>query len=166
MTDEYEEYEYPFLRDLPDSMTLGEVRQLLRDNMYDGIKCPACTQFVRIYNRKLNSGMARSLIRIYIKAGLDWFDLPRVCRGSSREEGKLRYWRLLEMGEERGLWRLTTKGELFVLGRIKVPSHAEIYDDRLLKLGGDPINIHEALGSKFDYDELMETPGTKKPPPI
>ena len=45
----------------------------------------------------------------------------------------------------------------------KVLSHAEVYDDKKLRLVGEYIGIRDALGAKFDYDELMDTPGTAAP---
>jgi hypothetical protein len=145
---------------LDDYVTLGEARQWLRDRVAKGAECPCCTQYAKIYRRKLNSGMAISLIRMYRAGGTGWVDVTIEIPARHREEGKLRYWDLVEPGTTRGVWKVTPKGEEFVKEEIKVPSHVDIYDDKMLRLVGDPIGIRDALGSKFDYEELMSTPGS------
>lgn len=47
--------------------TLEQAKQLLRDAVKIGeaIECPCCKQMVKIYKRKLNSGMAKALLLIY-----------------------------------------------------------------------------------------------------
>lgn len=145
-----------------DDVTLGQARDWLRQRVDEGAKCPLCQQHAKVYRRKLNSGMARSLILMYRNAGRDWIHIPTQLPARSREEGKLRYWGLAEEakveredGGRAGWWRVTSMGVQFVLGSLVVPKYAHIYDDRLLRLSGDPITIVDALGEKFDYAELM-----------
>lgn len=141
-----------------DDMTLGEAQQVLRGLVAEGHKCPCCTQFARIYKRKLNSGMAVSLIKMCKAAGKHWQHIPTTIGGRSREEGKLRYWGLVEEAETGGgYWRVTDRGWNFVTRGEKVPMYAKIYDGRCLSLMGELIDIHEALGEHFDLDELMNT---------
>ena len=137
--------------------TLEEAQDWLRARVEDGARCPCCTQFAKVYRRKLNSGMAKSLIRMYQAAGTGWQNITETIPARSREEGKLRYWGLVEQGEERGWWRVTPKGEQFVKNRIKVPRYVRIYDDRMLGYDDtEDTNIIDALSSPFDYDELMK----------
>ena len=145
-----------------DAMTLAEARDELRRLVDDGYRCPLCTQFAKVYRRKLNSGMARSLIRMWRKAGLDWINVPDQIGARSREEGKLRYWGLVEEadveredGGRAGWWRVTREGARFVTGKITVPKYARIYDGRCLGLHGEPVTIRDCLGERFDYAELM-----------
>lgn len=151
-------------RAFSDDMTLAEARDLLRTLVDDGHDCPVCTQLAKVYRRKINSGMARSLIEMYRVGGpaLDWVHVPTQIGARSREEGKLAYWGLVEEehqerddGGRAGYWRVTTKGVQFVSAQIKVPKYARVYDGRCLSLTGDEVTIREALGSKFNYDELM-----------
>jgi hypothetical protein len=144
-----------------DGMSLEAAKDWLRARLGVGAYCPLCTQYAKVYRRKINSGMALSLIAMYRAAGRDWQDITKTVGAKHREEGKLRYWELVEPGERRGVWRVTPLGEAFVLGRWRVLSHANIYDDRLMELTGTPIGIREALGNRFDYDELMTTPGLR-----
>lgn len=146
-----------------DDMTLGEARVLLRGLVDEGHACPCCTQLAKVYRRKLNAGMAVSLIRMYrIQGEREWIHLPTEIGARSREEGKLRYWGLVEeMTEPRedggraGWWRVTDRGGMFVREEIVVLSHAKIYDGRCLALTGARVSILDCLGAKFNYAELM-----------
>lgn len=145
------------------AVTLIQLKTWLRRQVDEGAICPVCDQHVQVYRRKLNSGMAQSLIRMYIAGGLDYIHLPTTIGSRSREEGKLRYWGLVEEenavrpdGGRAGYWRVTRLGELFVNGQAKVYSHARVYNGRCLGLNGSLIGIKDALGAKFSYDELMQ----------
>lgn len=143
--------------------TLEEVREWLRDRVDDGAKCPCCTQFAKVYRRKITVQAARVLIRMYHAAGTDWVNLPDLIERKGADEAKPRYWGLLEAmegtrpdGSSRvGWWRLTPEGVAFVRDELRVPKYARIYDGRCLSLEGDPVGIRDALGTKFRYDELM-----------
>lgn len=144
------------------SSTLKDVRAWLREKVHKGTTCPACQQHVKVYRRKLNSGMALSLIVMYRAGGTEFVHLPSTVGARSREEGKLRHWGLVEEADSKrpdggrpGFWRVTELGEDFVLGRVEVPRYADIYNGAGLGLSGDFIGIREALGDQFDYSELM-----------
>jgi len=116
----------------------------------------------KVYKRKVNSGMAVSLIKMYRAGGTNFQHIPTTVGGRSREEAKLRYWGLVEEELERrpdggraGWWRVTHTGRLWVLNRSTIPKYAYIYDARLLDMDGEPTSIRSALGEKFDYEELM-----------
>ena len=57
-------------------MTLADARDELRDLVNDGHRCPCCTQFAKVYRRKIHSTTARELIGFYRAAHRDWFYLP------------------------------------------------------------------------------------------
>jgi hypothetical protein len=150
----------------PDDMTLGDARDKLRELVWDGHRCPCCTQYAQVYKRTINAGIARALIVMHrAEPGGDWMHKPTVLSGlgaAARDESIARYWGLLEEettlradGGRAGWWRVTPKGRQFVLGLISVPKYAHIYDGRALKLDGKPVDIAECLGKKFDYRELM-----------
>lgn len=76
--------------------TIEYAREWLRERLHDGATCPACTQHVQLYKRKLNSGMAKALIQIYRHAGQEWTrvqDMPNAPKGG--DYAKLRFWDLL-----------------------------------------------------------------------
>lgn len=145
------------------SATLGQLKSWLRTRAEGGAHCPVCEQHVQVYRRKINSGMAKSLIRMYRVGGLEWVHLPTQIGARSREEGKLAYWGLVEEektlradGGRAGYWRVTLLGELFLRGKCTVPKYARVYDGRVLSLdANEQVSIYDALGTKFDYAELM-----------
>jgi hypothetical protein len=149
---------------LSPEMTLKEAKEWLLERIDDGAACPCCTQFAKVYRRKINSTMARGLIAAFRAYGTEFGHLQQIRhRGlDNREESKLRYWGLMEDdGETRedgghaGRWRVTTNGRIWVLNESKVPKYARIYDGRCIGLVGEPQSIVEALADKFDYRELM-----------
>lgn len=144
--------------------TLEEAKAWLRERVDEGERCPCCTQMAKVYRRTIHSTMARTLVVAHHQHGLDWFHLATLTATTGRggEEGKLRYWGLIEEetgrrpdGGRSGWWRITPLGADFVLGRAKVQKYARIYDGRCLGLDGEEISIRDALGKKFNYDELM-----------
>jgi hypothetical protein len=149
------------------STTLLEAQEWLRERVDHGAACPCCTQFAKVYRRKINSSQARALIVQYRHYGSVWAHLPalRMLQGAqhSNEEPKLRYWGLLEEESDRredggraGWWRVTDLGERFVLGQARVEKYARLYDGRCLNLAGPFVSIQDALGNKFNYDDLMQ----------
>jgi hypothetical protein len=143
--------------------SLAQVRAWLRVKRDEGVICPACDQHVKVYRRKINSGMARSLMLMYRIAGRDWLHVPTQIGAKSREEGKLAYWGLVEEekvlrpdGGRTGYWRVTRLGELFVLNKCTVPKYARIFKGELVSLDSDEqVSIVDALGTKFNYAEMM-----------
>jgi hypothetical protein len=144
-------------------VTLEEAKQWLRERVEEGAHCPCCGQFAKVYRRRLNSGMARSLITMYRRGGHDWMHIPTTIPAKSREEGKLAYWQLVEESDEprddggrAGWWRVTDKGTAFIYRHIRVPKYALVYDATLLGLdGSETVNIQDCLGDRFDLSELM-----------
>lgn len=163
---------------LPNTATLGEAKQFLRDNWdKDGAICPCCTQIVKLYKFKLRSSMAICLILmdkyfrnhpeeeyVHMTNYLNSIDLPGSIRNSG-DNAKTRYWGLTEKKEGKredgskrvGYWKLTEKGRQFVRGEITVPQYAKLFNNKSYGLTGDEISIREALGTKFNYDELMNS---------
>lgn len=152
---------------------MEEAKKLLRDNWEEGINCPCCNQYVKLYKRKLNSSMAYGLIVITQKRNgintSDWFNMedyfkdlpvPATLRG---DMPKLRHWGLLEKkpghkedgNKSVGLYRLTSAGKNFVDGLTTVSEKAKLYNQKFYGFDGDQINIKQALGNKFNYNELM-----------
>ncbi len=172
------------------SSPADELKKLVFEKLTgDGVVCPCCDQFCKLYRRKLNSGMARALIAIATvqnrvetqtrELDINFFVETPKLRFSNGEYARLRWWGLLEQrklrqdekesGEKKnsGRWRLTDKGRQFVEGKIRIPRDIFIYNNVVTGFSIEDISIHEALGKKFNYDELMkpffETINTKPP---
>lgn len=146
----------PTIRD-----TIEYGKAWLRARLDDGDHCPLCGQHAKMYKRKINSGMARSLIHIYRIGGTGWVHV-RAIGAQSREEGKLAYWGLLEEqqstgvhGGRAGYWRVTPKGVAFIRGHQAVPKYAKVYNGKVYGFEGNPVSIKDALGEKFNYEDLM-----------
>lgn len=145
------------------SATLAQIKVWIRRHAAEGVHCPACDQLVKVYRRKVNSGMARSLIQMYRVGKLDWVHVPTQIGARSREEGKLAYWGLVEEqkmvrddGGRAGYWRVTALGEAFLKQQVTVPKYAHVYNGKVLFLDpSEQVTIKDALGTDFDYAELM-----------
>lgn len=151
---------------------LHEVHAYIRENYEEGCACPACGQLVKLYRRKLNSGMARILIRFYqvdqTKPDDDkWIMVSRELLSArinptNMEYSKLAHWNLIESrGDEgdntksAGYWRLTELGRQFVLGQKTVPKRVLLYNGKVQGYDLETTTIEESLGNKFNYTELM-----------
>lgn len=152
-------------------VTLAEARDYVKKGRDEGVYCPCCKQYARIYKRKINKGMALALVYMFIEyfnTAKEWIHVEELFirrkHKCSHDWALLRFWGMIEENEEpsepekktNGLWRITTKGKCFVNDtRVKVPSRAIIYNNTLIGFNDEQINIINALGSKFDYQELM-----------
>jgi hypothetical protein len=155
---------------ITESSTVAQARAWLTvESQKGGAVCPCCTQFVKVYRRVLNAGMAHALVVMYRAHGLAWQQKTETLRGvgaAARDESLLRFWGLLEEdlrlredGGRAGWWRVTEEGREFVLGRSAVPRHAVVFDSRCLRLDDSEgrITVREALAKKFNWAELMAT---------
>lgn len=154
-----------------DNTTLGQAKAHLRLNWEKGVECPCCRQFVMLYKRKLNSGMAITLIRIYQQPRA-WIHVKDFLRRNKYFNGHdwtlLKHWGLLEEKESKpdepcsGMWRITDKGVAFVRNQIEVEKRLYFYNNKVYGRDTELTNIIEALGSKFNYHELMNGAGFQK----
>lgn len=153
---------------------LWEVREYVKDGREEGITCPCCQQFAKVYKRTIHSAMARSAIDLFHRGAYEGNPAGWGCKipgcyvhltregNPGGDEAKLRYWGLLEErvaepehGRTSGFWRLTKRGVHFVRDAVVVPKYALIYNGDCLGHEEPLIGIRQALGSKFDYEELM-----------
>lgn len=145
---------------------LGDARKWLDERKAEGETCPCCGQHAKLYKRIITSGIAWSLIGLYRHGAAErYVHKPTVLKGwgsASRDESTARYWGLLveettqrEDGGRAGYWRLTVRGIAFVRDAGVVQKYALVYNGECLGLEGELIGIRDALGTKFDYDELM-----------
>lgn len=150
--------------------TLKNARRELHAQLDEGVICPCCGRLAKAYRRKLNSGMAKSLIWLVgeYRRTHDWVDIQKVAPRyvlASREIGKLLHWEFVELkpndddetGKRKtsGMWRPTELGIKFVFRELRVPSHVRLYDNVIIRFEGDKIDIVQALGSHFNYRLLM-----------
>lgn len=153
--------------------TIGEGKQWLRENFESGVNCPCCSQFVKLYKRKITSSMAYGLVLLHKhhKVGdivhLENFfksleGVPSSIRG---DISKLRFWGLLEAIEgeredgnpSNGHYMLTAKGKDFAMDRINIPARVKIFNNRFFGFDGDEVGVRDVMQSQFDYDELLKS---------
>lgn len=157
------------------TLLLQDAREQFFDDAHsrDGGICPCCDRFGKVYVRKFNKGMAVNLIYLYRyhcnHPGRGFVHLPSTAPRyilKDNQVGKLVFWGMAipEPNEDdptknkTGCWRITDRGIEFVEGRIRVWSHVVEYNHNALRFQGrSDLSISDALGRRFDYQELMET---------
>ena len=132
----------------------------------DGGHCPVCDRWGRVYSRRINKTMMKSLIWLHQSSPTDgpWTDIPLTAPRwlvRSNQLPTLRWWGLVERRtnddlkkKHSGMWRVTTKGREFIAGTLRVPSMVFTYN-------GEPVGWSETQTAAsdhfedFDYSEVM-----------
>lgn len=146
---------------------LRTARAWVQANRRRGVYCPCCGQLAKEYKRPLNAGMAWSLIWLVQQSENQddpWVDLHGgpLTLHQSRELAKLRHWGLIVQknvpskrgARTSGSWRPTEPGALFARGKSVEPAHITLYDNVVTAVARKRVGIKQALGKKFDFDEL------------
>ena len=151
----------------PEFKTLEEAQQFLRDNWDEGATCPCCKQFVKMYKHKINGIATSDLIRLYrlSKGNVGQpFHVSKFSQDRGGAFAKLAHWGLVETEvndntkkRTSGMWSLTYKGLEFVKGDITVPEKIALYNKKAYGSSEKQVDIRTALGTKFDYEELMNS---------
>ena len=146
---------------------LNEGIEWVNTNKNNGCICPCCGQIAKTYKRKLNSGMAVELINLYKlskNSNDQWHHHSAFASVKGGEISKLLYWGLVEeMSKDSeqaktktsGYWSITQKGKMFVTRKIMVEKHIYVFDTKLLGFSDEYTDIVDSLGSKFNYQELI-----------
>ena len=144
--------------------TLGLERERLEAERTSpgGTTCRACDGRVIEYaKRRISSSMARGLISAYRRFGRDWFHANReLAQLQNTNFAMFTHWGLVvpkppHEKPSSGYWRITEAGVAFVERRRTVDKYAREYNHEVLELWGGPWSIDDALGSKWDWGELM-----------
>lgn len=144
--------------------TLEDSKEYLRANWQDGVACPCCKQFVKLYKRRLHKAMAVSLIKLYkLKDSHEkYYHINDFVGIGMGDFAKLKYWGFIleaknddDMKRTSGMWKITQDGIDFVEMKRMAPLYALVFNSSLYGFTGEPISIKNALGKKFNYEELM-----------
>lgn len=156
---------------------LAAAKQKMLDEAAKGSSCPCCGGYVKLYKRKLNSQMVDFLSALYRHTALtgeEWHhvrDFLKAGAKASSDGTYLRHWGFIEPmpkaeapepEEEKkkqrtsGYWKITDQGKCFVEGLVSAASHVLILNGRVQGFTEQRVNIWDAAGEKFDYDELMK----------
>lgn len=132
--------------------------------------CPTCNQCVKLYKRPITGTSAETLIGLYhlsmLRGESDGFfhlrEFAKPYYTSVGDFAKLRYWGLIEElandnpdKRTSGFWRITEKGNSFVLGSTQVKKYAWIFNSDIYGFSGPSQTISDRLGNKFSYEKLM-----------
>lgn len=150
--------------------TVEEAKNWVNINSKVGCICPCCGRLVKMYKRKLNSGMAQELIALYALSFNDietkFYHHTNFAKVSGGELSKLAHWGLVsekqnnvEDKKTSGFWGITEKGIDFVENKIRVEKYIFLLDAKLISYSEETTNIIESLGNKFKYPELMGSYG-------
>lgn len=143
---------------------VDEMWRTLRDE--GETHCVACDRYMKVYPRKILPDMARFLLWLvhrHQQSG-QWSHVREYSDTRSGDYAKLLYWDLIEPRysddgsgrRQSGYWRPTEDGVRFALGHLAVARHALVFDNAVEGYAGGAVFIREALGTRFDYDELMQ----------
>lgn len=158
--------------------SISEEKKRLRAEFHKGTKCACCGQSVKLYKRKINSGMALFLIGLWRlecrhqetlpgMIGREFFSNKQVMNemdltASSLDYSVMKHFGIIEPRiseggkKDSGYWRLTREGIDFVANGKKVNKHVLIFDNKKQGFSDEFTTIQEALGDKFDFQELMK----------
>ncbi len=144
-----------------------DISDHIKNNCEKGTYCAHCGKWAKKYRKSFNSEMSRFLIRLY--NAQQRYDKNYTTRELYPNDNKANSsgidshrWGLIEIAEAHnsggaptGSYRLTDLGRQFVLGKASILSHTTTYNGELLGLSGNQVTIHDTLGVKFNYGNLM-----------
>ena len=134
-----------------------------------GTTCPICKRYVKVYRRRLNSEMARFLIKLVhaYKRYPRYYRMRELYPGNNKAASDgvyLIHWGLLEKSDTTneaqapaGSYRPTDKGLRFFHNNEYVPTHVHLLNNQVVGWADQQTNIRSSLGKKFNYEELMKS---------
>jgi len=143
-------------------MPIREVVPRLVDHIVgEGVPCPACKQRCKMYRRKVTSAMAVWLVKMVLVwdgTGRDWVQSNHPeLKNRGGDYAKLQLWGLIRAPKNTkraGRWQPTKLGHRFANKKATIHKYAFTYNDKYLGKRGEQITIDDALGSKFNRDEI------------
>lgn len=165
------------LRELfhPPAGTLAEARALVLAKRDEGVDCPCCGQFAKVYKRNLSAAMAEAIILIeratradrsqqfHMGQLLDTYATSRTAKGGG-DPMRLRFHGLVDLVPGRradeswrvGYYTITDNGVKFALDQYRAPKYVYLYAQECLGASEETISVVEALGNHFNYRQLMD----------
>jgi len=151
--------------------TIEEAKQFLRENWKEGVNCPCCTQYVRLWKYQIHTTMTRLLIALYrlSKSGEEFHHINTLWeivgnKSMGGDFAKLTLWDLIapmpkdstQNKRATGYWKITPLGKQFVENKVSVDKILYTFDGvPYIKEG--KVTVIDTLKKKFNYEELMNT---------
>ena len=141
--------------------TLATVREEMRVLMAVGeaVTCPCCSQTAKVYSRPINAAMVAALSVVARSTG--GLNNRGIVSAMGKSDGasqisKLVHWGLVEQDREHN-WCVTSKGRLFLAGRIKIPARILIYNNLFLGFDErDHVDVLDVAGVEFSLAEVLD----------
>jgi hypothetical protein len=171
----------------PTQDEIRRVQRFFAQSLDGGTDCPCCTRHARRQHRALGCGPARWLIEIVFLSDkgqpIHTGTVLKALKGNnisgSDATSVLPLYGLIEPAEDpqvadnppppssrayakgrtSGFWAPTELGRSFALDRVKVPERVVTCLGVPESFEGDLVSIKDALGKKFNYDEIMGRTG-------
>ena len=134
----------------------------------DGMACPCCDRWGKVYGYRVNSTMVRALFWLFIAGKSDWINIqdkaPRFIL-RSKSLSTMKYWNLVERKPKEisdgkrfsGIWRITNDGIAFINRNLYINKKVFVFDDRVVGRSDEMVGVDDCLGNKFSYEELQVT---------
>lgn len=157
---------------------LSEARRVFKDSIKTHLTvCPCCDRPSKVYARSFYSAHARALIGLYWldkKHPNDSFKIGRFADGITKHFAIVKFWGLAIDaqfepednidGQKRttGLWKITENGRKFIENKLKITEKVILENNHLIAFEGEKIDVQGALGTKFNYQDLMNEMAFKR----
>jgi len=142
------------------NISLKRARAFVTENAHDGVTCPCCDKYVKVYGRKLSQEMATFLLDLviaYSKNSMDWVNTRDFIDSdvkASSDGAYLAHWGLVEKAENKtGLYKPTALGLSFAMGQSSVPARLFLYNNAVVDSDDHLVSIRDAAGD--DNASLM-----------
>ncbi len=165
------------------SLTIQEGRDIVRDRVVEGIKCPCCDQLVKLRQRSISIAHVYFLSNLFgitvadkmlkspdLSRGQPYFiDQRRAKQGkakTSTDYNILKYWGFTKPmprnpGEKSaGFWALTELGLDFLCKRVRADKYKYTFDSRVFPAPGHRLHAQSKIlvsdiVKGFDYEETL-----------
>jgi len=134
-----------------------------------GGDCPCCDRHGKYNGFTITQKNAQALLWIYKNAANEdrWVN---TAKNAPREFMRaktftnMRYWGLIEAHPNdrkdvkgSGYWRITSKGIDYILGKMRLPKKAFIYNRKLVGFGEQQVYFKECFKEQFNLEEVMNS---------
>lgn len=143
--------------------------QLTFPDRRKGFICPCCSQIVKVYRRHFNSNMAMALLFLYRNRDKGFIHLENEMKAAGHQRcgdaSYLRYYKFIDVKKEKredgsnrnGMYKISGLGILFCELKSTAREFFLTYNNSCEGFEGEEINIIQALGTKFNYNEILNT---------